>query len=87
MKGIIVNFRGSMRIKRGNQMIVQPEGVDTKDKAKALVGKTVSWTSPGKQKKVIKGKISAIHGGKGCVRVLFETGMPGQSLGQEVKIE
>ncbi len=87
MKGIIVNFRGSRRIKKGNQMIVHIEGTDSKDKAKSLVGKAVSWTSPGKEKKVIKGKISSVHGNKGCVRALFEKGMPGQALGQEVSIE
>lgn len=68
-------------------MIVVVEGVDSKEKAQALVGKTVSWEAPGKQKKILKGKVSATHGNKGAVRVLFETGMPGQSLGQDVKIE
>ncbi|MBW2973554.1 50S ribosomal protein L35ae [Candidatus Woesearchaeota archaeon] len=87
MKGTIVNFRGSRRIKKGNQMIVQPEGVDDKEKAKALVGKTVTWTAPGKKKTTITGKISAVHGNKGTVRAVFERGLPGQALGQEVKIE
>lgn len=68
-------------------MIIVVDTVDTKDKAKALVGKTVIWTSPGKNKKQLKGKIAAIHGGKGAVRAIFETGMPGQSLGEVVKIE
>lgn len=87
MKGIIINFRGSRRIKTGNQMIISVDGVDNKDKAKALVGKTVTWTSPGKQKKEIKGKVSAAHGNSGAIRALFEKGLPGQSIGQEVKIE
>ena len=85
--GIISAFRGSQKRKRGNQMIVLVDGVDSKEKAQALVGKTVSWTAPGKAKKVLKGKVTAAHGGKGAVRVLFETGMPGQSLGKEVKVE
>jgi large subunit ribosomal protein L35Ae len=87
MKGIITNFRGSRRIKTGNQMIVEVEGVDSKEKAEKLIGKAVTWTSPGKKKTEIKGKVSAVHGNKGTVRVLFERGLPGQSLGTEVKIE
>ena len=87
MKGRIANFRGSRRIKTGNQMIVEVEGVDSKDKAEKLVGKTVSWVAPGKSKTTIKGKISAAHGNKGCVRVLFERGLPGQSIGTKVQIE
>lgn len=87
MKGIIVNFRGSRRIKSGNQMIIQIDGITDKEKAKALAGKTAIWTSPGKQKKAIKGKVAAAHGNSGAIRIIFETGMPGQAIGQEVKIE
>jgi large subunit ribosomal protein L35Ae len=87
MEARISAFRGSFRRKSGNQMIIVIDTVTDKEKAKALVGKTVIWTSPGKSKKQIKGKISAVHGGKGAVRAIFETGMPGQSLGEVVKIE
>jgi len=87
MSGIISHFRGSMRRKKGNQVIIVVPGVDSREKAQEYVGKTAIWTSPGKNKKEIKGKISSPHGNKGAVRALFETGMPGQSLGEEVKIE
>jgi large subunit ribosomal protein L35Ae len=87
MEARISAFRGSFRRKSGNQMIIVVDGVSDKENAKALVGKTVVWTSPGKNKKQLKGKISAVHGGKGAVRAIFETGMPGQSLGEPVKIE
>jgi len=87
MEGRISAFRGSFRRKSGNQMIVLVEGVSDKVKAQALVGKTVVWVAPGKDKKQLKGKVSAAHGGKGAVRAIFETGMPGQSLGSVVKIE
>ena len=54
-----------------------------KEEATALVGKTVTWKSPaGKE---IKGEIRAAHGNKGAVRVLFETGMPGQAVGSTVE--
>lgn len=87
MQGIIAHFRGSRTRKKGNQMIVVVPGVDSKDKAEKLVGKAAVWVTPGRQKKEIKGRVSAPHGNKGAVRVLFEKGLPGQSLGEEVKIE
>ena len=84
MEGIIVNFRGSRRVKKGNHMIVEVNGVDDKEKASKLVGKKVVWKSPaGKQ---ISGKIASAHGNSGALRVIFETGMPGQSVGSEVKL-
>lgn len=84
---IISNFRGSLKRKSGNHMIVLVEDVDSRDKAMGLVGKKVTWTTPGKEKKQISGKVSSAHGNKGAVRVIFEKGMPGQSLGTEVKVE
>jgi len=84
MEGVIVNFRGSAHVKKGNQMIVSIDGSD-KEKSKKLIGKTAVWTSSaGKE---IKGKITVLHGSKGAVRVIFEKGMPGQSIGSKVKIE
>ncbi len=84
MEGVIVNFRGSAHVKKGNQMIVSIDGSD-KEKSKKLIGKTAVWKSPaGKE---IKGKITVLHGSKGAVRVIFEKGMPGQAIGSKVKIE
>ena len=87
MKAVIVNFRSSKHRQTDNQMVINVEGVNSKDKAAELVGKTVTWTSPGKLKKQLKGKITGAHGNSGAVKVLFETGMPGQSLAQEVLVE
>lgn len=85
MEGIIVHFRGSRRVKRHNQMVVVVDNVDDKDKASKLVGKKVIWkTSAGKQ---LNGEITNIHGNSGALRVRFDTGMPGQSIGQKVSIE
>ena len=85
MEGIIVHFRGSRRVKRSNQMIVQVDSVDNKEKASELVGKKVVWkTSAGKQ---MTGQITALHGNSGALRVRFETGMPGQSIGTKIDIE
>ena len=85
MEGVIVHFRGSRRVKRHNQMIVQVNSVDSKEKAAKLVGKKVVWkTSAGKQ---LTGQITNIHGNSGALRVRFDTGMPGQSIGSKVDIE
>jgi large subunit ribosomal protein L35Ae len=87
MNGVIVNFRGTRRRKEGNQLIVQPSGVESKEQAEKLVGKKAVWKSSGKEQAVIAGKVSAVHGANGCVRIIFERGLPGQSLGTSVSIE
>ena len=85
MEGTIINFKGSYKRQVGNQMIVVTPTSDSKDKAAKLVGKKVTWSSPAG--KVLNGEVRAAHGNKGAIRVLFETGMPGQAVGQKVKIE
>ena len=84
MEGTIVHFRGSRRVKRSNQMIVQINGYDDKEKSSKLVGKKVSWKTPGG--KLISGSITALHGNSGALRARFDTGMPGQSIGTKVSI-
>lgn len=85
MEATIASFRGSRRKRSHNHMIIKIEGIETREKAQGLVGKKVTWTSPGK--KELKGTIRSAHGNKGAVRAIFETGMPGQCLGTETKIE
>ncbi len=46
--------------------------------------KKVVWKSPAN--KEIKGEVRSAHGNKGALRVLFETGMPGQSITNKVEI-
>jgi len=85
MEGIIANFRGSRHVQKCNHMIIKVALVDKKDKAAKFVGKGVSWKSPaGKE---IKGKVASAHGNSGALRVIFDTGMPGQSIGTKVKID
>ena len=85
MEGTIVNFRSARHHQTGNQMIIAIKGYSDKEKAKELVGKKVRWTSPaGKE---ISGKVAAVHGNSGAVRTIFDTGMPGQSVGTKVTIE
>ena len=49
MQAIIASFRGSIKRRSGNQMIIHVDGVDNFEKATALVGKKVVWTSPSKK--------------------------------------
>lgn len=83
MNGVIVNYKGGKHTQVTNQMIINPEGVSTKEEAAKLVGKTVVYNTG---KKDITGEIKAAHGNSGAIRVLFETGMPGQSVGKQVSI-
>lgn len=88
MEGVIVNYKRGKRTQDDNQMIVTTEGVDSREKAEKLVGKKVVWKTPAKKDaKEIKGEVRSAHGNKGALRVLFETGMPGQAIGQKVSIQ
>mgnify|MGYP001952967142 FL=1 len=84
MEGVIKSFRRSRTRQNTHHMIVYSD-IDNKEKASELVGKEVVWKSPaGKE---IKGKVASAHGNNGAVRVIFETGMPGQSLSTKVEIK
>ncbi len=86
MKAVVLNYRGSHKQQTVKQMLVQVDGVSSKAEAAKLVGKTVTYTTQTGKK--ISGKISAPHGGKGVVRVIFaEKGLPGQALGAKVDVD
>lgn len=85
MEGIIINYRRGRKTQTTNQMVILVPGYD-KTKSLELVGKTVSYICEGKNKTTINGKISSIHGNSGAVRVIFERGMPGQSIGGKINI-
>lgn len=84
MNGTINNFRRSRKRTYKNQMIILVDGVNKKEEAEKLVGKKVVYNTG---KKDILGKIRSAHGNKGAVRIIFETGMPGQAISKKVKIE
>lgn len=83
--GKVVQFRRGKHIITEKHMLIEIENVSTREEAKKFVGKIVEWKSPAG--KIIKGKISEAHGNNGVVRAIFEKGLPGQSVSQEVKIE
>lgn len=79
-----MSFRRGLHHQNPYQMILKV--AETAEEAQKAIGKTVSWTSPAG--KVLQGKVSALHGRKGAVRAIFAAGgLPGQALGQKVKIE
>ncbi|MAG52804.1 MAG: 50S ribosomal protein L35ae [Nanoarchaeota archaeon] len=82
MEAVIVNFRRGRHRQNTRQIVIKVQGVKTIKDTEKLLKKAVSWTSPGG--KEIKGTISASHGNSGCVRAIFERGLPGQALGQKV---
>ncbi len=86
VEGVVVNFRRGRKTQKTNQMIILVPGYDAK-KAEGLIGKEVIYVTEGKNKKEIKGKVTALHGRKGALRVLFEKGMPGQAIGKRVVIK
>ena len=84
VKGKVVQFR------RGRKTVTERHflldfGSKTRPEAEKLIGKNVQWVSPAG--KIIKGKISAAHGGKGLVRAIFEIGLPGQAVTTEVEMK
>lgn len=83
----IIQFRRGRRIFKPRHFLLEVEEINNREKAKKFVGKSVSWTSPGKEPKVIKGKITSAHGNNGVLRSIFERGLPGQAIGTEAKIE
>ena len=86
-EGIIMNFRRGRTTYTPRHFIIQPDKCDSKEKASKFVGKEVEWKNSEGKKEVIKGKVAAAHGCKGCVRVIFEKGLPGQAVTTEVEVK
>jgi len=87
VKGIVVQFRRGRKNYTPKHFLIEVTGVDSREKASKFVGKEVSWKSSGKEAKLIQGKVSGAHGGKGVMRVIFEKGLPGQSIGTDVEVK
>lgn len=87
MDARIANYRGANSTLYPRHIIVHVDGITSREKAAALVGKKASWSAPGKAKTTIIGKVAAAHGNSGAVRVIFERGLPGQALGTSCKID
>lgn len=87
MKGKVIQFRRGRHTVQEKHFLIEIPGIAKRADAEKLIGKKVEWTSPGKLKKVISGKISGAHGNKGVVRAIFEKGLPGQAITTEVELK
>lgn len=83
--GKVIQFRRGKRTIHERHFLIEIEGVKNKKDAEKFVGKSVDWKSPAG--KIIKGKISGVHGNNGVVRAIFEKGLPGQAITTKVEIK
>ena len=85
-QGSIVNYRMSKKIIHPRFSILQFPDITTRQEAgRLLLGHTVAWTSPAG--KILKGKITRVHGKNGAVCAHFKKGgLPGQAFGTKLKI-
>lgn len=87
VKGTVIQFRRSRKSYTPRHFLIEIDGSKTKEDASKFVGKSVVWTSSGKDSKEINGKIASAHGNKGVLRAIFEKGLPGQAIGTEVELK
>ncbi|MEM2146363.1 MAG: 50S ribosomal protein L35ae [Candidatus Jordarchaeaceae archaeon] len=83
-KGIIKNYVQGIRTQRNNCMLIKIQGIESDKDAAKFIGKKVIWQAPSGKR--ISGKIVKVHGKNGVVRAYFKHGLPGHSLGTEIKI-
>jgi|GEM_PF-305008 len=85
-QALILSFRRGRHTQRTNQFLLGIRGADTRAKASQYIGSRVVWTSPGKLKKQIHGKITKTHGNNGVLRARFSRGLPGTAVGTRVEL-
>ncbi|MHA1129889.1 MAG: 50S ribosomal protein L35ae [Candidatus Helarchaeota archaeon] len=81
--GVIVNYRRGRHTQNTKHLLLNFNMSSYREAAR-LIGKKVEWISP--SGKILTGKIVALHGKKGVVRAIFKKGLPGEAIGQPVKI-
>jgi large subunit ribosomal protein L35Ae len=84
MKAQVLGYRTGRHTQNVNQMLLEVEGITSKDKAQPLLGKKIVWKTPAGRE--IKGEIIGLHGNKGVVRAKFERNLPGQAIGTKVDL-
>jgi large subunit ribosomal protein L35Ae len=82
LRGVVVNYRVGPKTQRPREYIVRFASVNSARQAARLIGRKVAW--PVGERK-IRGKIVAVHGKNGLVRVRFRKGLPGQT-GTQIEI-
>jgi large subunit ribosomal protein L35Ae len=84
MKAQVIQFRRGRKTYTPRHFILDV-GTKKREDAEKFIGKDVEWKSPAG--KIIKGKIAAAHGNNGLVRAIFEKGLPGQAVTNEVEVK
>ena len=84
VKAKVIQFRRGRHVIHDRHFLIEIEGAKNRKDAEKFVGKNVEWKSPAG--KIIKGKISGANGNKGVVRAIFEKGLPGQAITNEVSV-
>lgn len=84
MKAKIIQFRRGRHNYKPRHFLIDVNAKNKKE-AEKFIGKKVEWKSSAG--KLIKGEIKAIHGNKGIVRAIFERGLPGQAITNEVEVK
>ncbi|MBC7130869.1 50S ribosomal protein L35ae [Candidatus Bathyarchaeota archaeon] len=83
IRGIVVNYRTGPKTQRPKECLIEFPHAKSVAEAARLVGRKVVWRNGEKR---LVGKIVALHGRKGLVRVRFRKGLPGQALGTTVEL-
>jgi ribosomal protein L35AE/L33A len=81
--GRITNYRIGIKAQQSKECLVEFEDMNM-GAAGQLVGKKVVWNSG---KKSMTGRILALHGRNGMVRVKFQTPISGQAIGTVVALK
>ncbi len=84
MNATVLSFRRGRHSQKPNQILIEVEGFESKDKASKLAGKKVVWTSSAGKK--IVGTITGMHGRNGIVKARFSKGFPPLGLGKKIKV-
>ena len=81
--GFVVSYRRGPKTQRSRECVLKFPNVKSSNEAARFIGRKVAWPT-GERK--IRGKIVALHGKRGLVRVRFRRGVSGQALGTRVEI-
>jgi len=83
LMGFVVSYRMGPKTQRSNECVLKFPDVGSSSEAARLIGRKVAWPVGDRK---IRGKIVALHGKRGLVRVRFRRGVSGQALGTRVEI-
>ena len=82
VEGLILNYRIGRKTQDPRQCLIKVMSVEPSE-ARRMIGSKVGWPVDDPK---IYGKIIGAHGRTGTLRVRFNRGVPGQALGNRVKI-